>query len=305
MSIKLTITVADITATLNAGYTKIKVYRSSEQTTDFIEITTPQSYVNLVSGQSVYEFVDSGGNTALWYRTTFYNPSVPAESGFSASFLGTFHDPGFATISYPPEYYPTNDDQLVIDKVRTLIGDKKELVRDYVSVSTGYTNVSEDGTTYALSSPKGWPLSVKLNNQLYTSKYEPTVNGYQFITFSGTTISTVSGTLDVWYYNFRNSDAEIMRVYNALIPPAPLTADQVTFELALICTAIELLSAELRGSSSSSGLEIEIYEEIRINPKIGLDSRMKDLMNLMKQRDAIIDEIIEADAEEITGVLID
>lgn len=306
MSVKLTITVADITNTLLAGYTHIKVYRSAEQETGFSEITTPSSKIPLETGVSVYEFIDYNGTTEHWYKTTFYDENTPAETAYSSASLGEFIDTNFSASSYPEEGVYTNSDRLVIDKVRTLIGDRKELTRDYVSPTVGYTSISEDGYTHTLSNPRGWPTRVVLDDVEYTSEYNPEVNDYQYITFSGIAVNTVSGTLDVWYYHFRHSDSEILRVCNALVPPAPLTEEQVTFELSILCTAIELLASELRLSGSTSGVEVDIFEEIRINPKVGLDSRFNDLQALLKMKDKIIASIINNSMQtDLCGVILE
>jgi hypothetical protein len=308
MSVNLTIVVSDIAGAILAGFTHIKVYRSAEELTGFFEVTIPGNLIPLASGQSAYEFVDRNGTTEHWYRTTFYDSNTPAESTYSSSFKGTYKDTDFELVSYDVEALYTNNDHLVIDKIRTLTGDRKEIVRDYVSPVSGYSSISEDGYTHSLSNPRGWPVSVTLDGNLFTSKEEPRVNDYQFVTFSGSLINTTSGILDIWYYNFRFSDSEILNVYNALVPPAPLTEEQVTFELAILCAAIEILSGELRLAGVTSGTEVAIFEEIRINPKGGLDNRTNDLAALLKQKKDIIDAIIADGLEGINGlygVLID
>jgi hypothetical protein len=312
MSVNLTIVVSDIAAAITAGYTDIKVYRSAEELSGFVEITIPGNLVPLVPGQGTYEYVDKNGTTEHWYRTTLYDSNTPAESTYSSSFKGTFKDTDFELVSYPAEALYTNTDHLVLDKVRTLIGDRKTLIRDYISPTSAYSSISEDGYTHSFSNPRGWPVSVTLDGNLYTSDEEPRVNDYQFITFSGVTINTTSGILDVWYYNFRFSDSEILNIYNALTPPTPLTEDQVTFELTILCTAVEALSGELRLSGVTSGTAVSIFEEISINPKGGLDSRASDLESLMKQKQKLIDDILKDSLEGgpdgsggLFGVLID
>jgi hypothetical protein len=306
MSVNLTIVVADITATLAAGYTHIKVYRSSQEETGFVEITIPGNLVELQAGISTYSYIDKNGNPEHWYRVTYYDINTPAESVFGSSFKGVFEDTNFNPLTYAEEAIYTNNDHLVIDKVRTLIGDRKELIRDYVSALAGYSTISEDGYTHSFTNPRGWPVSITLDDVVYTELGQPQVNDYQFITFSGITINTTSGTLDVWYYNFRFSDSEILKVYNALTPPSPLTEDQVTFELKILCCAIELISSELRLSGVVSGTEVAIFEEIKINPKGGLDSRLKDLLAMMEQKQEMIDSIFkEVMQDDLFGVLID
>lgn len=309
MAINLTITVADISATITLGYTHIRVYRSAEYDAGFLEITTTDTLIELVPGVSTYIFIDGSGTTEHWFRTTFVDAGgVLAESSSSASFLGEYLDANYSPTSYPEEATFTLNDRYVIDRVRNFIGDPRELTRDYVSSDTGYSSISHDEHTLTLSNPKGWPLSVTLDDVVYTSKEEPRVNDYQFITFSGVEISTTSGTLDVWYYHFRNSDAEILRVYNGLTPPTELTVAQVTFELSAIMTAIEILEKEFRQFAATSGSQVDIFQEIMINPKAGLDARLKDLQALRKRMSDLIDEILDAAGginADLYGVLID
>lgn len=306
MSVKLTIEVDNISSTLAAGYTHIKLYRSPSETSGFSEITTPSTKIPLQAGVSEYEFIDYNGNPELWYRTTYYDENTPAESAYGDSSKGEYIDTSFSAKSYPEEGVLSSKDRLVVQKVRVLIGDRKELTRDYISSTSGYSSISEDGRTHTFLNPRGWPTKIVLDGVEYTSKDEPAVSDFTYVTFSGTQVSTTSGVLDIWYNHFRHSDSEILRIYNALQPPSPLTADQVTFDLSIICAAIEILYSELRLTSATSGVEVDIYEEIRINPKVGLDSRFKDLEFLVKQKDKLVDDILGDVAEgDIFGVLVD
>lgn len=309
MAISLTIPVLDISATLVFGYTHIKVYRSAEQGSGFSEITTTAALIPLVVGTSTYTFIDGSGTTEHWYLTAFVDDSaVVAESAASVAFRGDFYDTNFSPITYPEEAVFTSNDRYILDRLRMAVGDEKELTRDYISVDTGYSAISIDGTTLALSNPSGWPLRVTLDSTEYITKDEPRVNDYKFLTFSGTTINTSSSVLDVWYYHFRNSDTELLRVFNSMTPPPPLSADEVPFELAICMTAVKVLEGELRLFGITSGSEIEIYEEIRINPKGGVAARQNDLDALRGRCKYLLEQAI-ADLgginQDICGVLID
>jgi hypothetical protein len=309
VAISLTIPVLDITATLAFGYTHIKAYRSAEQDIGFTEITTPSSLIPLVAGVSTYTFIDGSGTTEHWYLTAFVDETaVLAESAASAAFRGDYHDTNFSPITYPEEAVFTPNDRYCIDRLRTAVGDAKELTRDYISVDTGYSTISIDGGTHTLSNPSGWPLRILLDGTEYTTTDEPRVNDYKFITFSGTTIATPN-VLDIWYYHFRNSDTELLRVFNSMTPPPGLTADQVPFELAICMTAVKVLEGELRLFGITSGSAIEIYQEISINPKGGVAARQADLTALRERCKYLLDEAIKdlggAANKDIFGVLID
>lgn len=78
--------------------------------------------------------------------------------------------------------------------------------------------------------------------------------------------------------------------------------------MALVCAAIEVLEGELRLFGVTSGSEIEIYQEIRINPKGGFSGRLDDLKALRARKDKMLDAIIEelgGANKDICGVLID
>jgi hypothetical protein len=302
MAIRLNIPVLDISGTITFGYTHIKVYRSAEQFSGYKALTSNGSDIALVVGVSDYTYVDGSGTTEHWFTTTFVDSNgILPESAASSAFYGEFYDTNFSPITYPEEAVFSLNDRYIIDRMRTAAGDAKQLTRDYVSVDTGYSSVSIDGSTHTLSNPRGWPLRIQLNGVEYTDSTEPRVNDYQYLTFSGTQISTVSGTLDIWYYHFRNSDTELLRVFNGLTPPCGLTAEQVPFELALVCAAIEVLEAEVRLFGVTSGSEIEIFQEIRINPKGGLAGRQADLGALRARKDALVACVKEELGGELLG----
>lgn len=304
MAIKLNISVADINATLTAGYTYIKIYRSADISSGFAEITTPANIISLVSGVSSYTFTDPVGTTLHWYRFTY--SSNLTESSFSSSFQGLFVDLDYEVQSYPDEVILSSEQRHALDRIRIAIGDPKELTRDYVSATTGYDSISVDGYTHTFTNPKGWPLKIILDGIEISNQTVARVNDYQFLTLSGVQVNTVSGTLDVWYNHFRYGDAEILRAYNSYVPPPRISPADVTVEICIICTAADLVAQELRGYASTSATEIEIFQEIRVNPKGALDARFKDLDFLRKECAALLDDLEdELYSADIVGVLID
>ena len=87
-TINLTITVDDI-ATVIGLFDKIKVYRSTTGIGGpFVELTTAPTRIDLVSGESLYSFVDTTGDAAFFYTTSFFNSSSSAESSQSAPIQG-------------------------------------------------------------------------------------------------------------------------------------------------------------------------------------------------------------------------
>jgi len=96
--IKLSITVADITAVMNI-FDKIKIYRSTTTSTGvFTEITTPTTRPTLELTKVVYIYTDSVGRSDYWYRSSYYNTLSGLESSQSDPQVGE-SDPALAIIS--------------------------------------------------------------------------------------------------------------------------------------------------------------------------------------------------------------
>jgi len=283
MTVRLDIFVDDVYGLLSSGYDEIKVYRSTRELTDYSEVTAFGTRLPLLEGVGRYSYTDVFGNADSWYRWSYYDVDAPSESSLSEAARGTVSGSSYRGASYPAESYLSSVEQSAVLRVRQLIGDPKTINRDYISSATSYDNVSQDGYSVELDNPKGWPLSVSIDGVPFTTINDPVVRGYQFVTFSGTQISTVSGTVDIWYESFRFSDAEILEAYTSVDPPIGLSAAQSTAEMYEIQTAIRLLESELRGFMATSSSKVSIYEEISIDPSSGLVARQKDLEALRKR----------------------
>ena len=288
-------------------FDQIRVYRSTTgQTADRVILST----IALVAGQSSYEYLDTQGLSTYVAWFTYYNSVNGSESGFSEPIEYGSLTPGYAPgfyfqgSTYPDEYGLTYDESVIIDSIRHYIGDLKEVKRDYVNPDNEslYSNVSVDGTVYRLSDPPGWPLKVILDGYEYTNVAEPLVHGYEYITFSGSTISTLSGVLEVWYEKFRHSDREILHLYYTLEYPSPLTSDNVTTEIRKVSTAVALLEAELRELTGSVDGSFAVAGDIRFDPSSILRARKQDLENLRKKLDDLVDEASQAGLYGLSGV---
>jgi hypothetical protein len=87
--IRLTITVDDIDDTI-ALFDQIKVYRSTTGAGGpFTELTGVGTRINLVAGQSVYEYVDAAGDPGYWYKSSFFDSVSSAESSLSEARQGS------------------------------------------------------------------------------------------------------------------------------------------------------------------------------------------------------------------------
>jgi hypothetical protein len=271
--------------------------------TDQISNRTGVSDVNLLSAYSQYYFIDPDGLGTDWYISRYYHSTTGATSGWTSPILGDTGDLYYNPM-YPPEVDYGTEDQRVINKIRTWIGDPIGLQRDYGEPSEH--NLHPDNTVYQLEE-HGWPASINMYGTQYTATTDPAVNGYEYLKFRDaidTTIVTVSGiqyTIDIWYYTFRNSDRQIMEEYNTAFPPAGLTAAQTTTEIYMLQTAYDILYKEIWEDATEDGAYIKDEADV-YNPDPGLKIREK-LLGKLKRR---LDEAIKfARGPYIGGVLID
>jgi len=276
--VKLTIYVDDVGVVIAAGFTQCIIYRSDTETGGYVNI---HSFA-LVANTSTYYYTDASGDATKWYKSQYYNPMTVQYSSFSDPVQG--EEPQlYHNVTYPQEVYLGTADEQKVDRIRIFIGDQKELLRDYVDEC--YSSVMDDGKTYELSQ-KGWPVYICLDGVEKTSASDPYVDGWKYLTFSGT-ISTVTGTLDIYYYTFRWADTEILGAYeNALIPPG-LTTASVTTDHMVIQTAIDLLEAENWRDYIENGA-ILTDSDTKWDPTPGYRARESAIKRLQKRLDDLV-----------------
>lgn len=96
-TIRIRIVVDDVDGTI-ALFDQIKVYRSVAGIGGpFTELTGLGTRVELVAGQSVYDYVDGSGDPAYYYKSSFFNSVSSAESSLSDPRLGE-SDPYYITV---------------------------------------------------------------------------------------------------------------------------------------------------------------------------------------------------------------
>lgn len=332
--ISLTITVDDLTTVLSV-FDSIQIRRYTGEDvpegpisnatadsdyvitsgTDTINNRTGVSDVLLSSTYTQYYFEDPYGAPSSWYISRYYNTTNDAASGWSdptPGYIADLHyDPQF-----PEEVDYTDDEQLIIDRIRLWTGDPKGIAREYGE--DAMSSIHTDGRTYELDE-KGWPIYITIGGYQYTNISNPTVNGYKYLRFNCyidhvcTTSSGYEGDCgdtycqdivigpDIWYHTFRFSDKEIMTAYNSCPPPSPLTTTTANSEVYMLQTAIDLIRSELWEDSIEDGAEIK-DEGSHYNPDPGLKIRRDLLKDLIKRRDDLVKAL---QLTGITGVLID
>lgn len=290
MASRLDIYVPNIYDLINDDYQTIKVYRSTSETVGFFETTESGTRPILDVDVTRYRYEDSTGLADHWYKYSFLTSSG-TEDYLSDALRATVSGTSYTGPTYPAESNFTSAELDTIYRVRQIIGDSKEVNRDYLSPDTSYDNVSIDGYAIELGNPKGWPVTVIIDGTTLTSVGNPKVQGYQYLVFE-TPISTVSGVADIWYEHFRYSDREILDIYTKSDPPCGLTAAQTTIEMYELQASITLLEGELRGFMSTSGQLVDIYEEIKIDPRGGMGSRKDDLDALRQRLKCLVNSTI-------------
>jgi len=304
--IKLTIEVTDIAVVIGL-YDRIRIYTSDSENGTY----TYLAMVPLVAGTSVYTYNHITGTSDTWYRSSYYNTTTGAESSLSNAANGTA--PAlYNNITYPEEYEFTADEDIIIRKIRRLIGDLKGLERLYID-GTDTTDecassaILEDNKTIELEE-KGWPVYISVNSIEYTSSEDPVVNGYQYLTFSGTLNSgTINDIIDIWYYTFEFSDREIYEAYgDAMIPPL-VPSDCLSQDHLMLQAAIDLLEHKLAVDAAADTAMIR--DDMTVyDPSAGataLRERGRQIERLRKQLDALVKECLKSSMLGLEGVLID
>jgi hypothetical protein len=305
--IRLTIRVTDIENVMML-YSYIRIYRSDERDGTYSHL----AFVMLVPGQSEYIYDDITGTPDYWYRSSYYRDEN-TESALSDPAQGTA--PTLYTgATYPNEIDFDTSQSTIIRKIRRYIGDFKGLSRIYLEncedESCNY--ISEDNKTLKLDE-KGWPVYISLRSLSdgtttdKTDLTDPTVQGYQYLTFSGTLISGTQCLYDiinVWYYTFKYSDREIYEAYgDAMIPPNVPT-DSVTQDHLILQASIDLLENMTSEDMTEDGATIRDDQSL-YDPSPGLRERDKTIGRLKDMLDALIDESIKNAIIAQAGVLID
>lgn len=303
--IQLTIEVADIVNVM-LMYDSIRIYTSDAENGTYTYLDS----VSLQAGVSTYTYLHLAGTTDTWYRSSYYNITTLAESSLSNAARGTA--PSLYHIAtYPAEYDFDSTEEIIIRKIRRLIGDSKGLSRLWIDGSDicadGLcSNVLEDGRTLDLEE-KGWPVYISVNDVEYTTLAEPVVQGYRYLTFSGTLETLTSGCVgdvEIWYSTFKFSDREVYEAYgDAMIPPL-VPADCVSEDHLMLQASIDLLESLTAEDLVDDGAAIR-DDQTLYDPSPGLRERDRLIARLRKQLDLLVKECLKSGLLGLEGVLID
>lgn len=293
--IRLTILMDDIEDVISI-FTHVRLYTSSTETGTYNHL----DYIMLVAGQSIYYYDHVDGTEDTWYKSSYYNISSSLESSLSEAVQGVvaelYHYPTYLT-----EVNFSSFGKNVIRKIRRLTGGLKKLDRLYISsADTELCSViKEDNKTIELEN-RGWPVYITLNGEEKTSTSDPVVQGYKWLTFSGTIIED-DYPIDIWSYTFRFSDREIYDAYNDSMIPPGLTVSTVTSDHLVLQTSIDLLESMAAEDMIEDGAKVK-DDHTEYDPSAGLRLRGELINRLRKQLDALIKQYMMSD---VAGTLID
>lgn len=274
--------------------------------TDTINGVDGTSEIILRSDFSQYYMTEHEGEATDWYISRYYSTSDGSISGWSDPILGEpgdiYYDP-----AYPPEVVYGSADQLIISRIRLLIGDPVGLEREYGEAAE--SSIHFDGKTYELDET-GWPAFINMNGIQYTDTNNPSVNGYKFLKFNDfidVPVLTVTGTrtvqegVDIWYYTHRFADRQIMEAYDSTPPPAGLTTITANSEVYMLACAYDLLNSETWLYLTEDGAKLA-DEGSTYDPSPGMQLRDEMLDKLKKRLDDLIKSLL---LTGITGVRVD
>jgi len=302
MAIRLTVIVDNISEVMQV-YDRIEIQRATDESmfdgallTDLGVVNGNLSYITLIPATTYYYAVDIDGTSNNWYQSRYFlSTTSGVVSGWSDAVRGEgadlFYDP-----CYPPEISMTDAEQLVVNEIRLLIGDPKDVNREYGEDAA--SSIHPDGLTYEFDE-KGWPLCITMGGVQYNTTANPTINGYRYLIFEqciNTTEVVCSGTcdntrgVDIWYYTFRHSDRQILEAYDASPPPPPLTAVNSTTQAYVFYTAKRLLQQENWHDAIEDGAVIKDSGTV-YDPSPGFDFRSDLLDDLNKQLDDLVNSL--------------
>ena len=306
--IHLTFSVEDISSVIKV-YNQIQVQSASSETGTFTTLSTADFPIWLTSTQTTYTANDPDGSADTWYRSRYRcsesggdstcrnNGCTGEDSSWSDPILGETGKICYS-VTYPVEVGYGTSEQLVIDRIRRLVGDPIGLKREY----NEQANIHEGGKVYELEE-KGYPCSININGTTYNTTSDPAVNNYRYLEFSNdiTTLSGVDLKVNIFYYIFRHSDREIMEAYDSCPPPQGLTTVTANSEAYMLQTSIDLLMQELWEDCTENGAVIK-DEGSLYNPEGGQKIRSELIDKLQKRLDGLVKTLILGG---ISGVLID
>lgn len=303
--ISLAFSVSDIN-TVMLIYNQIEVARSQTELpsdlTNYVVVSATGFPIELQHGTTQYQVTDPDGAANSWYISRYINTTTNSYSGWSDPVLGEVGDLFYNPL-YPPEIAYGSADQLIINRIRRLIGDPVGLRREYGTDAE--SSIHFDNKTYEFDE-RGWPVSITMGGVQMNASTDPTINGYRYLRFDqDISVTTVSGCVeygvDIWYYTFRFSDREIMEAYDSCPVPTGLTMVTSSSEAYILQTAIDLLTQNITENMFEDGAKISDEGSV-YDPSPGINAMEKVLDRLQKRLDELVKKIMMSG---ITGYRVD
>ena len=150
---------------------------------------------------------------------------------------------------FPKEIILSSSEEVVVFKIRQLIGDEKRTVVDDIYNVSQCANVKANGSMYGLEEPKGWPTDIFVGGSPVISGVE--VLNYEYLRWDTMPGPLVSGIgLTVVYDLFKHSDLEIINTYDTsahvfLTAQCGFSDVELGDDLLALSTAYVLLSKDM------------------------------------------------------------
>ena len=248
---------------------------------DQVSNRTDVSNVLLIAGYTQYYFTDPIGTVDSWYISRYRNTSTGMVSSWSEPSQGS-DSPLYHRAIYPIERAFSTEDDLIISKIRNLIGDNKVL--KYFGTDL-CDELKIDEHTLDAGDTKIWPLYITVDDVEKVSTVDPYVDNYRYLTFSG--IITEDTDIMMYASSFRYSDVEVYNAYNGCLLPPGLTKDTVTSDHLILQTAIDLLEGELTTDLIDMGAKVKEGDD-SFDPTSGFKYRQETLKRLKRRLDDLI-----------------
>lgn len=154
-------------------------------------------------------------------------------------------------MSYIPDIVLTQAEQDIVSRVRSLIGDTKEVfIDDFPQISI-CDEISSDGTLYQFRETRAYPLEITISGvEITGSGNNPQVLSYKYLKFNSPGPLTLNTQFRVIYEKFRHSDKEILNVYDTgaftyASQKCNLDVEAIPIDLLVLITAYILLQSDL------------------------------------------------------------
>lgn len=177
----------------------------------------------------------------------------------------------------------TLGEQEIIHSIRLLVGDEKKTIIEEFYDTLDCAQIKGSGSIYQMDN-KGWPRKILVDGVEFVNPFDPYVENYEYLVFSGSGV--ITGSLFVMYETFRFGDLQILDAYDygsssVLSAQCNLTAEQISQPLMNLAAAVVLVQGEYQRYAEEA---VEMEDGDSIIDLVGrLGPLQKELESLREQ----------------------